>query len=71
MEEDILNSSPSVMFRGTLCSRLYIYYFNCEHFLFVYNVKQKQTSSLILQKKIRGFSKFKENRICWRQFLKF
>ena len=33
-----------------------IFFFNCEHFLFLYTVKQKQ-------KKIRGFYKFNENRI--------
>ena len=36
-----------------------IFYFNWEHFLFVYIIKQKQTKiSRILQEKFRGFSKF-------------
>ena len=44
------------------------FYFNCEHFLFVYNVKQKRTKKFAdFIKKIRGFSKFNDNRICWKQ----
>ena len=40
-----------------------ISFFNCEHFLFVY---------IVIQKKVRGFSKFTENRVfIGRKFLKF
>ena len=38
-------------------------YFNCERFLFVYIVIQKQTNFEDLMKKFRGFSKFNANRI--------
>ena len=40
-----------------------ILYFNCEHFLVVQIVRQKQTKKFADLKKIRGFSKFHENRI--------
>ena len=40
-----------------------IFYFNCEHFLFVYIVKQKQKNSVDLLIKIRVFSKLYVNLI--------
>ena len=40
-----------------------IFYFNCEHFLFMYIVKQKQTNKFY--KNNRVFSKFSEIKICY------
>ena len=45
-----------------------IFYFNCEHILFVYIVKQKQTKILrIILKKFRGLSKFSNIEFWWTQ----
>ena len=40
-----------------------IFFFNCEHFLFVYSFKQKQKTRGFYKKKLRGFSRFNENQI--------
>ena len=43
--------------------KLGFFYFNCEHFLFVYTVKQKEKKGYGFYKKSRRFSKLNDNPI--------
>ena len=58
----------SKIYKTRLLGRLApIFYFNCEHFIFVYTVKQNQKKFADFIKKISWIFKFNKNRICWWQ----
>ena len=47
-----------------------IFYFNCEYFLFVYILKQKQKSSRFYKKNFVDFQNLMEIEFCWRLIFK-
>ena len=57
---------PQVNFTRLLGRFASIFYFNCEHFLFVYIVKRKRKSLRIFLK-IVDFENLLEIEFCWRQ----